>query len=189
LVTKRSDIRGKGSVENFDTIFREYFIPLTWYARKYTGDVDSAKEIVHSVFVNTWEKREMLSFDSTIKSYLYTAVYNRSLNFLRDRAKFAKGDIEDLEYLANLPSDDHLGVESAETESIIYNEIEKLPDKCREIFKLNRFENKKYSEIAEQLNISVKTVEAQMSKALRVLREKLKELLTIIILLLSTYLF
>ncbi len=165
----------------FEKIFKEYFTPLTYYAVKFTKDTDSAKEIVHTVFISLWEKRETVSTGQPLRSYLYTSVHNRSLNYLRDRSKFHNDDISDLDYINELSEEYHDLIEQNETETIIAETINRLPEKCRQIFKLNRFEEKKYAEIASLLNISVKTVEAQISKALRVLREELNDYLTIII--------
>jgi RNA polymerase sigma-70 factor (ECF subfamily) len=125
--------------------------------------------------VAIWEKHENFDFEKPAKSYLYTAVYNRCMNHIRDNKGQAMEN--NLELADNNPENsintDHL--EAAELESRIWKVIDTLPEKCKEIFLLNRFENQKYSEIAEQLNISAKTVEAQMSKALAVLRDGLKD--------------
>lgn len=64
----------------FEKLFREFFVPLTAFSKKYVGDVDSAKEIVHDVFVNLWSKRAAIDIEKSVKSYLYTSCYNRSLN-------------------------------------------------------------------------------------------------------------
>ena len=167
----------------FERVFREYFVTLTYYSVKLVNDHDTAKEIVHQVFVNIWEKRESISLDRPLRSYLYTAVHNRSLNYLRDKGRFIPEDIGSIDMNLLLESDDNDYLEIHETEARIAESISKLPDRCAEVFKLSRFENKKYSEIADILNLSVKTVEAQMSKALRILRQDLRDLLTIIIIL------
>ncbi|HKL67341.1 MAG TPA: RNA polymerase sigma-70 factor [Bacteroidales bacterium] len=173
----RSLIPEKG----FEKIFREYFVSLTYYALKFTGDHDSAKEIVHQVFINIWEKRTEIEYDRSLRSYLYTAVHNRCLNFLRDRKQFDGEDIGTLAY-GDVPAavqEDKM--EKEETEARISKAISSLPERCRKVFVLSRFEEKKYSEIASALGISVKTVEAQMSKALRLLRTELKDLISIFV--------
>jgi RNA polymerase sigma-70 factor (ECF subfamily) len=144
-------------------------------------DHDASKEIVHTVFVNIWEKREEFDFDKPAKSYLFTAVYNRCMNYIRDQKKFIAHDEPTIlsESSENTINNDHL--EAAELESRIWKVINSLPEKCREVFILNRFEGKKYAEIAEDLNISVKTVESQMSKALKTLRDNLSEYIHLII--------
>jgi len=179
---------GKNSLSDpgyFEKIFKEFFNSLTYYARKFTRDHDSAKDIVHSVFINLWEKRNDISLDQSVKSYLYTAVHNRCLNHIRDRAKFIKDDASELEFIQKLTVDKITDIEIQEIESRINDAINSLPERCREVFKLNRFEEKKYSEIAELLGISVKTVEAQISKALKILREELKDYLILLLLLIT----
>ena len=170
--------------KQFEILFREYFTGLTLFARKYTGDTDSAKEIVHSVFIRIWENRSSFEWDKPAKSYLFTSVYNRSLNFVRDNKRFVRQD--DIPVQASLAGEgafDHV-LETTELEHRIEIALDKLPPKCREIFELSRFSNKKYTEIAAQLGISVKTVETQMSRALHVLKAELKDYLTVIILIL-----
>ena len=170
--------------QKFEILFREYFTGLSYFARKYTGDLDSAKEIVHGVFIRIWENRSEFAWDKPAKSYLFTSVYNRSLNYVRDNKKFISHEEApgNAQLTDSAVFDDSYA--TAELEDRINMALKKLPEKCREIFELSRFENKKYTEIADQLNISVKTVETQMSKALHVLKEELKDYLTIILLIL-----
>lgn len=157
----------------YEELFRTYFSSLCYFARKYITDLDTCKEIVHIVFVNIWEKRNEFDFDKPAKSYLFTAVYNRCMNHLRDQKKFVDIDKEDFTLFQadNALQSDHM--EAAELEARIWKVINALPEGCKKIFLLNRFEGKKYAEIAYDLNISVKTVETQMSKALKTLREHL----------------
>ena len=167
----------------YEELFRTYYTSLCYFAQKYIRDLDTCKEIVHHVFVLIWEKREEFDFKKPAKSYLFTAVYNRCLNYIRDQKKFHDpGEKNPVEFYGDSAvNNDHL--EAAELESKIWETINLLPEKCREVFMLNRFEGKKYAEIAEKLNISVKTVEAQMSKALKTLREHLKDYIHLYILL------
>jgi RNA polymerase sigma-70 factor, ECF subfamily len=157
----------------YEDMFRTYFTSLCYFARKYITDLDTCKEIVHTVFVNVWEKRDEFDFDKQAKSYLFTAVYNRCMNHLRDQKKFIDNESEDLTLIRDensLPGD---YIEAAELETQIWKIINALPDGCKKVFILNRFEGKKYAEIANELGISVKTVETQMSKALKTLRDHL----------------
>lgn len=179
--TRKLEISSLSNPEYFEELFKEYFKPLSYYAIKLVHDQDSAKEIVHTVFIKLWERRDTISLDQPIRSYLYTAVHNRCLNYLRDRSKFAEQDAGDLEFLSGLTAPEESKIEESETESLINDSINRLPDKCRRIFKMNRFEEKKYSEIADELNISVKTVEGQISKALRILRDELKDYLVLLL--------
>lgn len=167
----------------FEKLFRDYFTPLVWYAMKYVKDQDTSREIVHTVFVGLWEKIGSVDFSKSVKPYLYTSVYNRSMNYIRDHRKFTDEEkIDPTEFVHESNS-----LESLETEARIYSAIESLPDKTREIFELSRFENKKYKEIAESLNISVKTVEARMSEALKILRVKLIDIINILIILMVDF--
>ena len=163
-------------------MFRTYFTSLCYFAQKYIPDLDTSKEIVHNIFISIWEKREEFDFEKPAKSYLFTSVYNRCMNHIRDQKKFVDGESSETILGQESVNNDHL--EAAELEDRIWRVIDKLPEKCREVFVLNRFEGKKYSEIASQLKISVKTVEAQMSKALRVLRDHLKDYIHLILYLL-----
>ncbi len=163
---------------NFEQLFRLHFAALCSYAVKFLKDPEQAKEIVHEAFINLWEKRDTIDASKPVKAYLYTSVYNRSLNYIRDHKKFTKLDLNVVEEQQGAEEfNDHDNLEKK-----IQEAIDKLPEKCREVFMMSRFDELKYSEIAEKLNISVKTVEAQMSKALKVLREHLSEFLTILLL-------
>jgi RNA polymerase sigma-70 factor (ECF subfamily) len=175
----RKDIK---NIDQFELLFKEYFIPLSHYSYKIVKDIDSAKEIVHNVFVNLWEKRNEVHTNVPLRSYLFTAVRNRSLNYLRDNSKFTSADSEVIGEIVDPQTEDPLDVDESQLQRRIFMEINNLPERCAEIFKLARFENLKYREIAEKLNISVKTVEAQMSKALRILRDNLSDIIQVLIL-------
>lgn len=165
----------------FEELFKSYFTPLCSFAQKYVNDVDEAKDIVHNVFINLWNKREEIDMETSLKSYLFQGVYNRSLNFIRDHKKLVQFDTPQsvAELNQYVESKDHL--ESNEAESRINNALDDLPEKCREIFLMNRFDGLKYREIAEKLNISIKTVETQMSRALKTLRERLSDMIILLI--------
>ncbi len=159
----------------FEAVFREYFSTLSLFALKYVPDMDTAKEIVHAVFLNLWEKREQMDAGKSLKAYLFTSVYNRSLNYIRDQKKFRKDAIYDItaEMMASETASEP--VETSELQQQINDALGTLPAKCRQIFEMNRFEGLKYRQISDQIDISVKTVEAQISKALRILRKELKD--------------
>lgn len=169
-------------LHTFEGLFRELFKPLCAFAMKYVHDLDMAKEIVHDVFVIIWEKFESLPADTNYRSYLFTSVRNRCLNHLRDTRKVV--------LMETVPeqskTEGNQSLEAAELEQAIAFAIESLPDRCRMVFELNRNEGLKYAEIADKMMISVKTVEAQMSKALALLRNHLKEFLTLLFFMMGT---
>lgn len=154
---------------------------MCYFARRYTHDLDTAREIVHTVFIRIWENRHEFDWEKPAKSYLFTSVYNRSMNFIRDNRKFLTHDeasAQDLMADERVYSDN---LETAELENRINSALLKLPEKCREVFELSRFEGMKYTEIATHLKISVKTVETHMSKALVILKAELRDYLTILL--------
>ena len=173
---KQDPVRGMGRHE-FEKLFREFFAPLMAFSRRILADEDDAREVVHQVFINLWEKRDEIDLSTSMKSYLFTSVNNRSLNVIRDRKKFSSEEMPELSGEWDVSAQ----IESMELEEKIREVIASLPEKCREIFELNRFEGLKYSEIAAQMEISVKTVENQMSKALKILRREIGKYLTLLL--------
>ena len=163
-----------------ESLFRDHFSGLCQFASGYVKQEEVAKEIVQDAFVSLWEKRQTIDLAKPVKSYLTTTVRNKCLNFLRDHKKFSN----DLLSLENLSEDTGFDQPDKLVEKEIVQQIAtgiaELPDKCREIFVLNRYENLKYQQIADKLQISVKTVETQMSKALQHMRIRLAEYLPMI---------
>lgn len=168
----------KNNLNSFEQLFRQYFTPLCRFAIKYLGDVDESKEVVHEVFVKVWEKYESLGEDLNFKSYLYTSVRNRCLNKIRDNKKHLSLD----ELGDEKQSEQTSSIENKELQGEINYAIESLPERCREVFERSKLHGLKYAEIAEEMNISIKTVENQMSKALRLLRDHLSDFLILIFL-------
>lgn len=163
----------------FEHLFRAHFNDLCCFARKYTGDINAAKEIVHDVFLRIWENRKTFEWNKPAKSYLYTAVYHRSLNEIRNRKRLVSRDQQVHQRSLIEEADYSNPIETAELEDRINHALDQLPERCREVFELSRFAHLKYSEIADQLQISVKTVETLMSKALLWLRGELSDYLII----------
>lgn len=165
----------KGDFTKFykDT-FNAFFDGLHRYAFTIVKDKDSASDAVQSIFVKWWESQKHFETYDEVKSYLYTAVYRHCLNVVRND-KIRGAHKENYKYVmgSNLVVQDE-NVELEQLDNKIRTSIEELPHQCRIIFMKSRFENKRYSEIAEEMNLSVKTIEVQMSKALKVLREKIK---------------
>jgi len=170
--------------KEFEELFKSYFVMLCAYAGTFVKDHDSAKEIVHDVFIKVWEKREDIDLNKSVKSYLYSSVHNRCLNYIRDNKKFDRENVS-VDDLANMYGNvDNDKLVESENIAKIKEAIDNLPGKCKQVFIMNRFENLKYREIAEKQNVSVKTVESQMSKALKILRNELSEFLFCLLLLL-----
>ncbi|MEA3444853.1 MAG: RNA polymerase sigma-70 factor [Bacteroidota bacterium] len=167
-------------------VFREYYPGLINFSLSIIGDHDSSKEVVQLVFVNLWDNREKIDMNKSLKSYLFTSVRNRCLNFLRDKKKY-NSYILDIEIAGNevfIDDEDDM----SDLKKKIEDALQKLPEKCREIFILSKINGLKYREIADDLNISIKTVENQISKALRILRNELKDKVFIILMIILSML-
>ena len=147
-----------------------------------------AEEIVQNVFCRIWEKRDQLKTDGSLKSYLYRAVHNESLNYLKHQKVKASFGIY---YAGQLQQGEEeqasKKIMTAELQQHIEAAMSGLPQQCRIIFQLSRFEQLKYQQIADHMGLSVKTVENQMGKALRIMRQKLAEFLPVILLLLMKW--
>lgn len=170
----------KGDIQSFERLFKEHYEALTFYANRYLKDLDRSEEAVQDVFYSIWIKRGELNIRESIKSYLYTATRNKCLKMLRADQTADKYS----EYMQKsdpqkvfTPVDE---LNAKELNSLIERTLGQLPRRTREIFKLNRYQGMKYTEIAEKMSISVKTVEANMGKALKIFRRNLDEYLKVI---------
>ncbi len=170
----------------FRDVFELFYQPLCRFAAGYLYDDDSAEDIVQQVFINLWEQRKEIDPQKAIKSYLFTSVKNRCLNHIRDHKKF-RSHYLDVELELEIPVADHDKIQLADLEDQVAQALDKLPEKCREIFMLCRFEDMKYKAVADKLGISQKTVEAQMTKALKILRHELKDTWMILLLIYFTH--
>lgn len=167
----------------FEQVFKEHFKGLHSYAFTIVRDDADAEEIVQNVFYKLWERREQIAELQSVNAYLYRSVYNESLNYLKhQKVKMAYQS----HAVNHTPQSSDAGDNASlkELEGRIQAAMNDLPEQCRTIFQLSRFEELKYREIADRLGISVKTVENQMGKALKILRSKLAEYLPVIWLLL-----
>lgn len=167
--------------DSFELLFKTHFKALHAYGMSILRDEQEAEEIVQQVFLKFWEKRNTLTIETSVKAYLYKSVYNDCLNHLRNfktRLKY-QGEAQRMTDLYERPASAR--VEMNEFQSILNEAINELPEKCRTIFQMSRFEELKYREIAEKLGLSVKTVENQMSKALKILRLELSGFLVLFI--------
>jgi len=159
--------------QQFESLFNLFAKKLVGFAHTYVGNVKEAEGVVHDCFLAIWEKKESLTLDEGLKSYLYTSVRNKSLNVLQKRKIFATEVSEGtLEVAGDIPNPVQQ-LSKKETERIIFEAIEALPPKCKRIFLLSRTEHLSYKEIASLLEINAKTVENQIAIALKSIREKM----------------
>lgn len=170
----------RGEAAAFEAVFRQYYAPLCHYAvRLLNGEPDEAEDLVQQSFVRLWEKRSSIDVNGSVKSYLYKMVYNAVLNRIRNQKNQSKHHTImafELERVQNQTPE--LVPELREK---LQKALQDLPPQCRHIFELSRFEELKYREIADLLQISIKTVETQMGKALRLMRLQMADYLISII--------
>jgi RNA polymerase sigma-70 factor (ECF subfamily) len=160
----------------FKNLFDTYYASLCHYASHFLNDDALSEEVVQELFVRLWEKRRSLDVETSVRQYLFRAVRNGCLNQIQhDKVRRLHGNRLKEALTSENPAEDFL----ITPEMILQLEegIESLPEKRREIFRLSREEGLKYREIAEKLKISVKTVEAQMGLALKMLRSKIRTFL------------
>jgi RNA polymerase sigma-70 factor, ECF subfamily len=178
-----------GDKRAFELFFRMLNVRLCVFANRYLNDPEMAQDIVQDAFIHLWESRDDINPEENLKSYLFKIVQNQAINKLKRRKTESKYiEILKLVYIENnVPSTHELYI-SGELEDHLAESINQLPAGCREIFRMSRHDGLKYREIADILHISSKTVEAQMSKALKLLRLKLSNFLTIPLIILLTIL-
>lgn len=174
----------KGEKKAYEDIYNEFFGVLYHLCLQYLHDEKIAEEIVQDTFLKLWEIRESLNDQINIRNFLYTITKNNCLNYLRNQ-KIALKHQENMKYLEmqfNYEALEKLGnyIQFQELRNKIDDAISKLPAEVTQTFKLSRFEELSYKEIATQQSISIKTVEAHISKALRILRVELKDYLPLI---------
>lgn len=177
----------EGDDKVFEMVFKEHFSNLHAYAFTILKDTVAAEEVVQSLFLRLWEKRTSLDIRTSLKSYLYRATYNDCMNIL----KHWKVKQKHQDHVFHFNDATHEQTANRLHENELKRELQKalnkLPEKCRVVFQMSRFEELKYQEIADQLEISIKTVENQMGKALKILRLALAEYLPLLIFCLINY--
>jgi RNA polymerase sigma-70 factor (ECF subfamily) len=167
----------EGDIKIFEKVFRQYYMPLCLYSSGITGRKEVSEEIVQDVFYNIWKDRKNIRILRSVKNYLYGAVRNQSLRYLETlsvRERYLEY-MHHNEQTANEPSPQEY-LEYKELEHLINITLNKLPKRRMQIFKMHRMEGKKYKEIAERFSISIKTVEAEMTKAYKTLRREIEKL-------------
>lgn len=164
-----------GDEKTFETVFKKYYPVLSVFAKKYVYDLEISKEIVQDLFVKLFDNREKLHITTSLKSYLFQSVKNKCLTHLSQNQNQAR-HLENMAVLNKSHAIDDVDyVVQTELEEMIFKSISNLPEQCQRIFRMNRLEGKRNKEIAEDLHISIRTVETQISKALKILRESLEK--------------
>ena len=168
------DLLSKGDQKFIDLLFDKYYTYLCNVVYRVINDADYAEDIAQEIFTDIWRKRESINIQTSLRAYLRRASVNRSLNHIRkQRMKFDENEEAIIDIESNT-IDGQQELEKDELEQRIHDCINGLPPKCKLVFSLSRFENMSYQEIADHLEISIKTVENQISKALRILRNSIQ---------------
>jgi RNA polymerase sigma-70 factor (ECF subfamily) len=165
----------QGDAAQFESLFRSSYISLVRYAKTLIKDHDTAEEIVQDLFFRLWKDKEKIEIESSLNGYLFRSVHNRCLHYV-EHNRVVKRHAEEMSYR-------HAESQETPSDIIYYKELqakiarilERLPERCGKIFYMSRFEGLKYTEIAEKLSVSVKTVESNMGRALKEFRKELKE--------------
>ncbi len=155
-----------------EAIFHRHYSAVCKAVYRIIPEPETAEDLAQEVFLELWRRRESLHISTSLAAYLRRAAVNKALNHLRDR-KASWSDDAELPALPDTQPNSQSQLETTELQHLVDQYIEQLPEKCRLVFILSRFESLSHAEIAEQLNISVKTVENQITKALRFLRQAL----------------
>lgn len=164
-----------------ELIFRKYYDTVCRAIFRILPEYATTEDIAQEVFFELWKRRETLQINTSLSAYLRRAAVNKALNVLRDR-RLVNDDDSDLSLLPALDLDGQKVLEAEELHQLVNDAVKALPEKCRVIFVLSRFEQMSYAEIAAKLQISPKTVENHISKALRLLRQVLGPYLSSILL-------
>lgn len=172
----------KDDEEAFRTLFFAFFSPLCVFARRYIDRWETCEDIVQDTFFKIWKNRKSMVIDISGRNFLITSVRNGCIDYLRKQEKEQSWQQKELLRKTDLSTDDLYS--TIELENMLHTALSRLPENIRQVFEKSRFEGKTYIEIAAEENISVKTVEAYMTKALKQLRIELKDYLPLIILLL-----
>ena len=170
------DLIKANAAEGMEELFRRYYRYVAKSVYRIIPDATTAEDVTQEVFYELWRKRDRINITTSVSAYLRRSAVNRALNHLRKR-KMLQDDIEHHHHLKTDDLSAQRTLEYEEVEKQIQDAIDRLPNRCRLVFTLSRYEEKSYKEIAADLDISVKTVENQISKALRILRAELGHLL------------
>jgi RNA polymerase sigma-70 factor, ECF subfamily len=165
----------QGDVGQFESLFRSSYVSLVRYAKTLIKDHDTAEEIVQDLFFRLWKDKEKLQIESSLNGYLFRSVHNKCLHYI-EHNRVVERHAEEMSHrqTENQESPSDI-LHYKELQARIARILERLPERCGKIFYMSRFEGLKYTEIAEKLSVSVKTVEANMGRALKEFRKELTE--------------
>jgi RNA polymerase sigma-70 factor (ECF subfamily) len=166
---------------DFEQLFKSHYSPLCSYANQFLRDLDASEEVVQEVMFKIWTGRDSLVISTSMKSYLFRAVRNSSMNVLKHhkvQEEYRQSLGKEGEPVTRTMEDEMIATELGDK---IREAIDRLPLERRKVFIMSRYEGMTYAQIAGKLNISVKTVENQMGKALKTLRVELKEYLPVLL--------
>ncbi len=162
----------EGNSLAYNQLFDKYYMPLCVYSLKYCDSFQLAEDIVQDLFVKIWDEKLYMKFDNPISPYLFKAIKNNTLQLVKKESKYKFDDVETI--VNRLMEEEQLDFATLEEEKKkLFDQIEALPEKSKEVFKAIVLENMKYKEVAEHLNISVNTVKTNYARALKQLRFKL----------------
>lgn len=177
-------IKNNSDLDAFKKIFNHYNASLVTYAKYFVLDIEQAKDISQDTFISFWENRKKIKSPEALKSFLFKSLRNNCLNYLKHNSikeKYNNKVVYEIKKMELQHPDSlnktFLDYQHSELSQILDNALEKLPDERRKIFEMSRFEGVKNKDIAEKLNISVRTVDTQIYRALKFLRDSLKEIL------------
>ena len=165
----------QGDVSQFESLFRSSYVSLVRYANTLIKDQDTADEVVQDLFCTIWKEKEKIRIESSLNGYLFRAVHNRCLHLIEHNRVVLRHAEEMASQPEESPESPSDILNYKELQAKIASIMERLPERCGQIFYMNRFEGLKYNEIAKKLSVSVKTVEANMGRALKEFRKELSE--------------
>ena len=173
-----------GDEQSFEKVYRYFYPRLLYFAKQYIHDIEASKNIVQDVFTELWDRRNTLKEETNLNAWLFTVTKNKSLKIIRHLKSQQNYDSY---FKARQLDVNYKALNDFDTSNFVFEELqvqinialEKLSPACRKVFEMCRFEDRKNREIAEELNLSIKTVEAHISKALRSLKADLKDYLPI----------
>jgi len=168
-----SDSTDKGFI--FESLFKQYYQRLCSYAFTFLNDIESSEDVVQELFIYIWENQKPFFKTENIKFYLFTAVRNNCLKRIQKNSKIIIKELDDYDATDEITIQLDEDVTDKEPKVLIAKAMSSLPPKCREVFMLSRMSGFTYQKIADALNISVKTVENQMGKAIRMMKSFAKE--------------